>query len=201
MAFVIINHGWTNLRPQGHWQRNLAVELRKRGHQVFYPQYPNTAEPKFDEWSWLLARELEILLETKGDSDAEVIVVGHSLGNVNFVKSAVEGLLPDGFVADRYLAVAPPDPAMIDKLPDFSVDLKSESTRAALNSAARSITLVGSDADPWSPNGIQTSVGDPLGLTAVIIPGAKHLALSDGWGQWQGVIDWIEDPGADLSKR
>jgi predicted alpha/beta hydrolase family esterase len=201
MAYVIINHGWTNVRPEGHWQRNLAVELRRRGHQVSYAQYPNTAEPKFAEWSWLLAREIEIMMEIKGDSAGEIIFVGHSLGNVNFVKCAVEGLLPDGFVADRYLAVAPPDPAQIDKLPDFSVDLAADTAREALDTYARSITLLGSDADPWSPRGVQVAVGDPLGLTAQIIPGAAHFARLDGWGKWQGVIDWIEDPKADLSKR
>jgi predicted alpha/beta hydrolase family esterase len=201
MAFVIINHGLNNVRPEGHWQRYLALELRRRGHQVFYPQYPSSAEPKFADWSWLLARELELLVETKGDSDGEIIVVGHSLGNVNFVKAAAEGLLPEGFVADRYLAVAPPDPVMIDKLPDFGLDLAAPRTREALHSVARSITLLGSDADPWSPRGVQVAVGDPLGLTAQIIPGAAHFARLDGWGKWQGVIDWIEDPKADLSKR
>jgi hypothetical protein len=34
-----------------------------------------------------------------------------------------------------------------------------------------------------------------------VIEGAKHLALSDGWGRWQGVIDWVSDPTADLTVR
>jgi hypothetical protein len=35
----------------------------------------------------------------------------------------------------------------------------------------------------------------------VIIEGGKHLSLQDGWGKWQGVIDWVNDPAAELSVR
>ncbi|MEY4743360.1 MAG: hypothetical protein RIR34_699, partial [Actinomycetota bacterium] len=65
----------------------------------------------------------------------------------------------------------------------------------------RSITLVGSDADPWCPSGIQAVFGDPLGVDAVIIPGGKHLSSKDGWGSWQGIIDWVSNPDSDLTKR
>ena len=189
------------MRPIGHWQRHLATELRRQGHHVFYPQYPNTQEPVFAEWSWLLAQEIELMLELRGDSEDEIIVVGHSLGNVNFLKSALAGLLPEGFRANRVLFVAPPDPAMIDKLPDFGISASQAQIRSCLQAVSAHSTLVGSDNDLWSPRGIQTSVGDLLGLQALIIPGAKHLSNSDGWGRWQGVIDWVNDPDADLTKR
>ncbi|MEY3909203.1 MAG: hypothetical protein RLZZ90_1110, partial [Actinomycetota bacterium] len=51
------------------------------------------------------------------------------------------------------------------------------------------------------PRGIQQTFGDPLGLQAVILDGAKHLALSDGFTYWQGVIDWVLDSQADLTVR
>lgn len=201
MAYVLINHGWTNVRIEGHWQRNAAVALRRLGHQVFYPQYPSTDEPKFNDWSWLLARELEILLETRGTSDDEIIVIGHSLGNVNLIKAAASGLLPANLKIDRLLIVAPPEPQMLAQIADFAFDLKEPGLVEALRKVARSITLVGSDSDPWSPTGIQAAFGDPLGLQAVVIPGAKHLSNKDGWGQWQGVIDWVSNKDADLTKR
>ena len=201
MAYVLINHGWTNVRPQDHWQRRLSVELRRQGHQVFYPQYPNTQEPNFEDWSWLLRSELDILLDTRGDSHDEVIIVGHSLGNVLWLKAAIDGLLPEGFLADRLLMVAPPERGGVSKLPSFDITAGPEEMRSALNSSAWSITLVGSDNDPWSPNGLQNAVGDPLGLSAVIISGAGHLSAKDGWGHWQGVIDWVNDPDADITRR
>lgn len=201
MAYVLINHGWTNVRPAEHWQRKLAVALRRQGHQVFYPQYPNTMEPNFDDWAWLLRNELDILLETRGDATDEVIVIGHSLGNVLWLKAALDGHLPDGFVADRLLMVAPPERTGISKLPSFDIRQSETKMKSGLAESANSITLVGSDNDPWSPSGLQTAVGDPLGLTAIIIPGAGHLSGKDGWGDWQGVIDWVNDAGADITRR
>jgi predicted alpha/beta hydrolase family esterase len=214
MAYVLINHGWTNTRQKGHWQRTLAADLRNAGHQVFYPQYPNTQQPSFAEWSALLKAELELLLETRAaasgeEATAEVIVIGHSLGCVNFIKAALQGNLSEqalgqssaGPLVDRVLLVAPPGPEKIDTLPDFAVLASAAEISAALNAVAGSVTLVGSDNDPWSPRGIQATYGDPLGLQAVVIPGAKHLASSDGWSSWQGVFNWVNDPRSDLTVR
>ena len=201
MAYVLINHGWTNVRQPEHWQRSTAVALRRQGHQVFYPQYPNTDLPDFAEWSWLLQAELGILLETRGDTPDEVIVIGHSLGNVLWLKSAVDGLLPVGFKADRLLLVAPPERTGISQLPSFDITHTDAEIRAAMNSSARNVTLLGSDNDPWSPSGLKAAVGDPLGLEPVIIAGAGHLSSKDGWGNWQGIIDWVNDPKADITRR
>jgi len=201
MAYVLINHGWTNQRPQDHWQRRLVIALRRQGHQVFYPAYPNTMEPTFEAWSWLLLNELDILLETRGDSTDEVIVIGHSLGNVLWLKTATDGLLPADFKADRLLMVAPPERTGISALPSFNVGSSDAEIAAALANSAKKVTLLGSDNDPWIPSGIQAAIGDPLGLEAIVIPGAAHLSNKDGWGQWQGVIDWVNNPEADITKR
>ena len=208
MAFVLINHGWTNERPEGHWQRITALALRKQGHHVFYPQYPDTAQPSYDAWLWLLQRELEMLLELResvaadtGETAGEVVVIGHSLGTVLWLKAAFEGQLPNSFVADRLLLVAPPERANVSQLPEFDIVADDPSVRQALHASARSITLLSSDNDPWIPSGIQAAVGDPLGLEAIIIPGAAHLSHNDGWGKWQGIVDWVNDPSADLTRR
>ena len=217
MAYVLINHGWTNTRQKGHWQRTLAVDLRNAGHQVFYPQYPNTQQPNFAEWSAMLQAELELMLETRAAASgeaasAEVIVIGHSLGCVNFIKAALHGklsALESGLLGnthqrplvDRVLFVAPPGPEKIDTLPDFAVEASAAQISEALQAVAGSVTLVGSDNDPWSPRGIQATYGDPLGLQAVVIPGAKHLASSDGWSSWQGVFNWVNDSRSDLTLR
>jgi hypothetical protein len=52
----------------------------------------------------------------------------------------------------------------------------------------------------WQPSGIQAGVGDMIGIEAVVVPGAKHFSTLDGFTQWQGVIDWVNDPSADLTK-
>ena len=196
MAKVLILHGWTNRRQQGHWQRHLATALREQGHIVAYPQFPNTDAPKLDEWQELLGAELDILAEVSSD---ETVVIGHSLGCVNWIQGASTGLISKP--VDRVLLVAPADPRMLGEIEGLNVDLNNPEVAAATHASTASLTVLASDKDKWTPRGIQATFGEPLGLEAVILPGAGHLSLDDGFGFWQGVIDWVNDPKADLTKR
>ena len=196
MSRVLILHGWTNRRPAGHWQRRLAGALRDDGHLVQYPQLPDPDHPSLAAWVASVTAELDLLHES---GHGETIVVAHSLGCVAWLQSATQGRLSPP--VDRALLVAPAAPEVLGDIAEFILDLHSPEVREAAHSAARSTTLVGSDADPWLPRGVQATYGDPLGLTATVLPGAQHLALGDGWGPWQGVIDWVADPAADLSRR
>jgi len=210
LSYVLIHHGWTNTRQPDHWQRNLAVALRAQGHQVSYVQYPETQLPNFADWSELLVAELELLVQQRdaavvpaaGD---ELILIGHSLGCVNIMKSALNGLIRPELKADRTLFVAPAAIERLGAIATFKFELETTEHAKALSQAlgrvAGDVTLVGSDYDEWLPRGILSTYGQPLGLEPVIIEGAKHLALTDGWGAWQGVIDWVNDPFADLTIR
>ena len=196
MAKVLILHGWTNRRQQGHWQRHLATALREQGHIVAYPQFPNPDAPKLDEWQELLGAELDILAEVNAE---ETIVIGHSLGCINWIQGASTGLISKP--VDRVLLVAPADPRMLGEIEGLNVDLNSPEVAAATHASTSNLTVLASDKDKWTPRGIQATFGEPLGLEAVILPGAGHLSLDDGFGYWQGVIDWVNDPKADLTKR
>ncbi len=198
MARVLLNHGLRNRRPATQWLYRTAVALRRLGHQVSYPQFPNPDEPSIAQWQELLVAELE-LLEAIGSQAGELIFIGHSLGGLNFIQAAVDGVLPVAF--DRTLLVAPADPDLLPDLPVGALKLDSPEVIAATNSYAGRLTLVGSDLDAWQPRGVQATFGDPLGVTATVIQGAKHFSDADGWGPWQGVIDWVLDPAADLTKR
>ncbi len=197
MKHFLIIHGWGNTRAQDHWQRHLAGALRKLGHSVHYPQLPDTETPNFADWAEVIIAELEMIHETAAPG-AEVVVFTHSLGCSTWLRLAVDGILP--IEVDRLLMVAPADTSMLTDVPSFIIE-PTPVVRAALNSSAKSVTLLGSDADPWSPRGIQETYASPLELEPIIIEGAKHLALGDGWGFWQGVIDWALDPTADLTVR
>ena len=208
MSFVLIHHGWTNTRQPDHWQRNLAHALRLQGHHVSYAQFPETNNPVFADWSSLLVAELEHLVELRelrGDRNAELILVAHSLGCVNIMKSAVEGLISPELRANRTLLVAPAGQEKLDAVPTFKFELESAEVqaelRASLSEAAGEVTLVASEDDVWLPKGIRSEYGEPLNLEPVIIEGGKHLSLQDGWGKWQGVIDWVNDPAANLGLR
>jgi predicted alpha/beta hydrolase family esterase len=196
MAKVLILHGWTNRRQQGHWQRHLATALRQQGHIVAYPQFPTPDEPKLDEWQELLAAELDILAEIE---DGETIVIGHSLGCINWIQGAATGLIARP--VDRVLLVAPADPRLLGEVEGLKVALTDSDVASATLASTASLTVLASDKDKWTPRGIQATFGDPLGVEAVILPGAGHLSLDDGFGFWQGVIDWVNNPKADLTQR
>ena len=198
MSKVLIIHGWTNRRPVGHWQRSLAAALRDQGHLVSYPQLPNPDQPILEEWLEVLTAELDQFDEVASRASEPLIVLAHSLGCVAWMQLADRGLLKQP--ADRVLLVAPPEPAPISPVPTFLMDLSDGRAERMIKGSAREVTLVGSDADVWQPSGIQAGVGDMIGLEAVVVHGAKHFSTLDGFTQWQGVIDWVNDPSADLTK-
>jgi predicted alpha/beta hydrolase family esterase len=195
MAKVLILHGWTNRRQQGHWQRHLATALRQQGHIVAYPQFPNTDEPKLDEWQELLAAELDILAEIE---TGETVVIGHSLGCINWIQGAATALIKTP--VDRVLLVAPADPRMLGEVEGLNVELTNPAVVSALHASTSSLTVLASDKDKWTPRGIKATFGEPLGVEPVIMPGAGHLSLDDGFGYWVGVINWVNDPSADLTE-
>jgi predicted alpha/beta hydrolase family esterase len=190
---VLILHGWTNRRLEGSWQRKAAVALRKLGLQVHYPQLPNPDEPRFADWSEVALNELGQIAEA--NAGEEVVVIGHSLGAVTWLKLVADGLAPD--LSYRVLLVAPADQSLLIDIPDFIVH------QADAGKAVRSkdTTLIASGEDPWQPNGIEALFDSPLEVPVVVIPGARHFSLSDGWGDWAGVINWVIDPASDLSVR
>ena len=196
MAKVLILHGWTNRRQPGHWQRHLANVLRRQGHIVAYPQFPNPDQPKLGEWQELLVAELDILAEIDA---GETIVIGHSLGCINWIQGASTGLITKP--VDRVLLVAPADPWVLGEVEGLKVDLADPAVTAATHASTVSLTVLASEKDKWTPRGIHATFGEPLGLTPVILEGAGHLSLDDGFGHWQGVIDWVNDPKADLTRR
>ena len=198
MARVLINHGLANRRWPDHWQRHLANALRKQGHLVSYAQFPNPESPSLEEWHALLIAEASLLLEA-GDDLGELIFVGHSLGSLNFLWAASQGTLPTSF--SRVLLVAPADPTLLPDLEIDRLDLESSELTGNLAKFANSVTIVASDKDQWLPRGVAETFGKPLGIEPIIIEGGKHLSMADGWGYWQGVIDWVNDPAADLTIR
>lgn len=198
MARVLLHHGWQNHRPEGHWHRLAAAELRRQGHIVAYPQFPNADDPTIEAWQALLLEELAHLDEVGSDA-GETIVIAHSLGCINWIQAAASGSLRRP--VDRVLLVAPADPALLAAVPGAKVDVSDPVVREAVLASAASVTIVASDKDPWTPQGIHATFGDPLGIEPIIIEGAGHLSLKDGWGAWGGLIAWVNDPESDLTVR
>ena len=196
MKRVLIIHGWGNERPDGHWHRLLATALRKEGHIVAYPQLPDTELPSLAKWLAVLKVELDMLNEA---GDGELIVFGHSLGCLTWLHISQSDILKEQ--ASRVMLVAPADPDLCGEVPDFQMDLSAPGVKDAAHKAAQSTLLVGSDADPWLPKGIEATFATPLDLPFVSIQGAGHFAVEEGWTPWHGVINWVNDSNTDLSVR
>ena len=192
---VIILHGWRNRRYEGHWQRLTAAALRRSGHQVYYPQLPSPDEPRYEDWAEVILTELALAREA--NQGEEIVILAHSLGCVTWLKLVADGLVTAP--VDRVLLVAPADPKLVSDLSGYPLEMAGLGEKLA--SAAGSTLAVASDGDEWIPNGIEETYGKPFGLPFVIVPGAKHFSLADGWGEWAGVVNWVNDPTSDLSVR
>jgi predicted alpha/beta hydrolase family esterase len=193
---VLIIHGWGNERPEGHWHRLLATALRKEGHVVAYPQLPDTELPSLAKWLAVLKVELDMLKEA---GDGELIVFGHSLGCLTWLHLAQSEILKEQ--ASRVMLVAPADPELCGEVPDFQLDLTATQVKSTAHKAAKETLLVGSNSDPWLPRGLESTYALPLDLPFVLIQGAGHFAVEEGWTPWQGVINWVNDSNTDLSVR
>jgi predicted alpha/beta hydrolase family esterase len=186
---ILLHHGWTNKRPEGHWLRLTAAELRTKGHQVWYPQFPEPDRPNPADWQTIIGQEAAMMDEVLG---GEKIAIAHSLGCLNWMVAAIADSFIEPF--DRVLFVAPPDPIKTneaDGIEGEPMNLQNPELLPAIRRHAKSFTIVASDADRWLPRGIEI-YEEALQQRAVILPGAGHFSLDDGWGPWQGLLNWVE---------
>ncbi len=198
MSRVLLLHGWTNRRPEGHWMRLTAAALRNQGHQVWYPQFPAPETPSPAEWQDLLRQESNMMDEVEG---GEKIVIAHSLGTINFLYGALTDLFTKPF--DRALLVAIPDPVMTSETTGIEsepLEFRNPALGPQMNKWAASVTAVASDKDRWQPNG--TDFYQQLRIETIEVLGAGHFSLDDGWGAWPGLGTWVEtaNPQALLAR-
>ena len=122
----------------------------------------------------------------------EKIAIAHSLGCMNWMLAAMTSRLGQQF--DRVLFVAPPDPIKTDEAEGINgdpMDIHHPELLPAINRYAKSVTIVSSENDRWLPRGIGV-YEEALDTEAVIVEGAGHFSLDDGWGPWPGLLSWVE---------
>ena len=169
--------------------RLATASLRSQGHQVLYPQFPDPDTPKPHEWQELLRQEANMLDEIQG---GEKILVAHSLGTINFIYATLTEIFNKPF--DRVLLVAPPDPITTNETEGIEgepIDLTNPLIETMVHKHTKSLTVIASDNDRWLPRGVGI-YREPLGVEPLIYPGAGHFSLDDGWGEWPGLVKWIE---------
>ena len=170
-SFLIL-HGLQGSGP-GHWQTWLAARLRADGERVAYPDLPDADLPSLPAWRGALDGELDAL------PGGEVVVVCHSLACLLWLHHVAEG----GAQADRVLLVAPPSEAA--GLPEIAGFFP-----VPLPQLADGARLVGTDDDPYCPEGAATLYGEPLGIPADVLPGGGHVHQETGFGPWPAAEAW-----------
>jgi predicted alpha/beta hydrolase family esterase len=178
-AFLVL-HGYDNFRPAGHWQHHLAAELGERGERVVYPQLPDADAPQVDAWADAVARALA---EASDDGRRRVIVVCHSLACIVWLAAR-----PAEDSVERVLLVAPPEQDVL-----AGIDALTAFAALPLTTPSTPTLLVGSDNDPYSPNGVSASFGEPLGIPVTVIPNGGHLEPGAGYGRWPSLLEWCLD--------
>lgn len=175
--------------------RLTAAELRNRGNQVWYPQFPSPETPDPVEWQALIEQESKMMDEVSG---GEKIAIAHSLGCLNWMLAAMNSRL--GEVFDRVLFVAPPDPIRTSEAEGIKgepMNLQHPELLPSIKRNSNQFEVLASDSDRWLPRGIGI-YEEVLEKKALVFPGAGHFSLDDGWGPWPGLWSWVEE--ADSSK-
>jgi predicted alpha/beta hydrolase family esterase len=172
-------HGWQGSGPE-HWQSWLAAQLREAGRDVRYPTLGDPDAAVLDDW-------MRSMRETIADLPADNFdVVAHSLAAVLWLHHAADpGTSPR---PARVVLVAPPSPATTT--PEIAAFFPPPLDVDAVRRAADGTVLVGSDDDPWCPEGIAAAYGLPLKIATTVLPGAAHVNVEAGFGPWPAMLDW-----------
>ena len=179
--------------------RLAAAELRSKGHQVWYPQFPAPETPDPVEWQEILRHESSMMDEVEGE---EKMCIAHSLGAINWLLGALNDIYSRPF--DRVLLVAPPDPEITAQSQDISrqtLDLRTPALKAKVEKWARILEIIASDNDRWLPKGLG-AYQSALSIQPTMFEGAGHFSLDDGWGSWSGLVDYVTSGEvSDLLRR
>ncbi|WP_288253181.1 alpha/beta hydrolase [uncultured Hydrogenophaga sp.] len=171
---VVIVPGWRNSGP-AHWQSLWAQRL------------PKALRVEQDDWvSPLRQPWVARLGETIQRANGPVVVVAHSLGCIattHLPPEAVQHIV-------GALLVAPADPERRGALADFApVPYQRLPYRHI---------LVASDNDPYCPVRLAGAYARAWGSEFVRLPGAGHINVEAGFGDWPLGLALLQSLGAEV---
>jgi predicted alpha/beta hydrolase family esterase len=173
-AFII--HG-----IEGHSKENwfpwLKQELEKEGYEVIVPDFPNSGNPKLNEW---------INHFSKYKLDANSIIISHSLG-VPFTLTLLEK-----HKAKTTFLVAGFTGALNN---DFDARMNTIAQRKfnweKINQNCKSFYLFYSDNDPYVPIEKAEELAKKLGIDPILIKNAGHFNESAGYTKFPILLEKI----------
>ncbi|WP_347558932.1 alpha/beta hydrolase [Robbsia sp. KACC 23696] len=153
-----------------HWQSCLERTMPSARRVI----QRDWARPSLKEWSERVRAEIAI---AAAESDAPIVLVGHSFGCLTIAAALLESGAACGDQGlDRVAAallVAPANPARFD--------IDPSRLRAAL--PVTSVT-VGSENDPWMPFDAVRQFAQAWGSSLINLGNAGHINVASGFGPW-----------------
>lgn len=178
MKRVVIVHCWAGV-PDSRWYPYVKSELEKIGeYEVLIPEMPNTDHPEPAPW-------LAKLTETVGGRDADLVLVGHSVGVptiLRYVEQLPEGVQIAGLISVAGYTDSLNDVTSIEDksvLPPFfdpPLDYKK------IKSHCKNFVWIYSDNDPYVAPKYALILQEKLGGELIEKKGMGHFSEPDGDG-------------------
>lgn len=185
----LILHGWQG-NETNHWQTILAEQLEALGHEVSYPQFSESENPKLKQWLSELQDTIDKIPENR-----KVIVATHSLGGALWLHYIAKK--PNFKTAMVILSAPPLDNCGIPEIANFfPIPLKKLSDIELEN-----YLIIGSDNDKYIQLYKFKKLAMVLQIPLVILPRAGHINVKSGFGEWPWMLDQISSKSVVLEKN
>lgn len=166
MKRVVIIHGWEANR-NANWFPWLASELPARGIDCDVPNMPDSGHPKKDAWVRMIASIV-------GDSEAETILVGHSLGCIAILQY-LQSLPASKQIRGAILVSGFDGPVGFPEVDDFAVPPIDHAR--VMRTVREGILVVHSDNDPVVSVDLGRGLRDRLSARYLEIHQGEHLNM------------------------
>ena len=165
MKRAVIVHCWSGT-PQYCWYQWVKDQLEPQGFQVEVPAMPETDEPKLKLW-------LPKLIETVGQPDEELYLVGHSIGCATIMRYLEQ--LPEGQKVGGVVLVAGfTNDLGFDELKNF-YDSPLDFTKIREKSV-KGFVNIHSDDDQYVPLSNSGDLKKHLGGEAIVLHSKGHFS-------------------------
>lgn len=165
MKRAIIVHCWGGTSHYA-WYQSTKLQLEEKGYTVTVLDMPDTENPTLHAW-------LQHLTQAIGQPDDELVLIGHSLGNVNIMRY-LETLSEDQYIDKAVMVAAFTDQLGFRELENFfetPLDFQHIKSRSK-----RGFTVIQSDNDPYVAAQYGTRLQEELGATLIIKHGLDHMS-------------------------
>jgi predicted alpha/beta hydrolase family esterase len=178
---VFLFHCWGG-DGKSCWSGYLQDELRRQGIETISPDFPETGNPKLEEWLGSARKNVSRFEPKDG-----WVLVGHSLGCPTILRMLER--LGEGERADAVILVAgfakdlgiPQVKGFIDK--DFNWE--------KIKSKAKRFIVINSDDDPYIPLSEGERLAKLLGAELIVEHGAGHINEGSGFTEYPKLLEFI----------